>query len=655
MRDFFISYTGDDVAWARWLAWVLEEAGYTTLFQDRDMKGNFVAAMRDAMANTRRTIGVLSKAALNSPAVQVEWQGAFRREIDRHQDPLVLYRVHDGIETDPWLAQHAYVDVFGVDEAAARHAVLERVAPSVAGPAPPVPFPSAVAIITAKRNVPQHPPFPAAAQDAERLDRVRGIARAWRADWATQVGALRDAMKLAQAVYRHPPLQPDAMQHAALALGAAAATALERMPLGALADAGPYGLQLHPNVLNGTALGMARNAPLSAERHRVVDSYTWENVGRVLESALALATFDLGRLPQGHLKADALPTNLAARAPLVLLRRGGEPGLLVAAPQYGTAPLGRLVARSLELFPEAARLNGDGLLDVVASDSESLHGWWGSAAQPTHQVECGHLVIAGAFAGTAPDAPALLVDEGGVRWFGPGVDRRQPLKHGIADVEKAALWIAASDPTRWRAVFVGREGECASAGPSGEVVTRDLWPEAVFGEVPWNSYTEVGNGRIDGFDCMVIWRLFEGSHGVCFLDPETLAPLREPLKLPRNGDALWIDLVLAGGRWLIATAIRHKDGPRAKLTLYDMGGSAADVERPAAHAIVADGDLSSPVVLAADGNMVDLACLLQRFDGAAGTARHSIVRWRWPGGQQTTWIEGDDLRLWAVDGSGYVA
>jgi hypothetical protein len=32
-RDFFISYTSADLAWAEWIAWELEDVGYTTLIQ----------------------------------------------------------------------------------------------------------------------------------------------------------------------------------------------------------------------------------------------------------------------------------------------------------------------------------------------------------------------------------------------------------------------------------------------------------------------------------------------------------------------------------------------------------------------------------------------------------------------------------------------
>ncbi|MCK9895268.1 toll/interleukin-1 receptor domain-containing protein [Frankia sp. AgB32] len=31
--DFFVSYTAQDEPWAVWIAWTLEEAGFTTLIQ----------------------------------------------------------------------------------------------------------------------------------------------------------------------------------------------------------------------------------------------------------------------------------------------------------------------------------------------------------------------------------------------------------------------------------------------------------------------------------------------------------------------------------------------------------------------------------------------------------------------------------------------
>src|SRR5664280_2722718 len=61
-RDFFISYTSVDRAWAVWIAVELEKAGYTTVIQAFDFRpgSDFVHEMQTAVQNTRRTIAVLS-------------------------------------------------------------------------------------------------------------------------------------------------------------------------------------------------------------------------------------------------------------------------------------------------------------------------------------------------------------------------------------------------------------------------------------------------------------------------------------------------------------------------------------------------------------------------------------------------------------------
>jgi hypothetical protein len=38
VKDFFISYNSADKGWAEWIAWQLEEAGYTTILQAWDFR-----------------------------------------------------------------------------------------------------------------------------------------------------------------------------------------------------------------------------------------------------------------------------------------------------------------------------------------------------------------------------------------------------------------------------------------------------------------------------------------------------------------------------------------------------------------------------------------------------------------------------------------
>ena len=53
--DFFVSYTGADRAWAEWIAWQLEAAGYTTLLQAWDFRpgGDFLHQMQQATSSAQ--------------------------------------------------------------------------------------------------------------------------------------------------------------------------------------------------------------------------------------------------------------------------------------------------------------------------------------------------------------------------------------------------------------------------------------------------------------------------------------------------------------------------------------------------------------------------------------------------------------------------
>ena len=64
MKDFFISYNQKDRQWAEWIAWQLEEAGFTTVIQAWDFTGNWVLQMDNAMRSTDRTIAVLFRITL---------------------------------------------------------------------------------------------------------------------------------------------------------------------------------------------------------------------------------------------------------------------------------------------------------------------------------------------------------------------------------------------------------------------------------------------------------------------------------------------------------------------------------------------------------------------------------------------------------------
>jgi TIR domain len=68
--DFFISYTKANRGWAEWIALQVEAAGFTTVMQAWDLRPgrDWTHAMHDAMANSRRTVAVLSPERLHREA-----------------------------------------------------------------------------------------------------------------------------------------------------------------------------------------------------------------------------------------------------------------------------------------------------------------------------------------------------------------------------------------------------------------------------------------------------------------------------------------------------------------------------------------------------------------------------------------------------------
>jgi hypothetical protein len=161
MKDFFISYNSADRQWAEWIAWELEEAGYSTLLQVWDFRpgSSFTELMERAIAETERTIAVLSPDYLASSFSAPEWAGAFTRDPTGKMGLLIPVRVRD---TEPMglLASIVYIDLVGLNEESARAALTAGIQRSRARPTKAPPFPSAKAFPSEERSVTRHPVFP---------------------------------------------------------------------------------------------------------------------------------------------------------------------------------------------------------------------------------------------------------------------------------------------------------------------------------------------------------------------------------------------------------------------------------------------------------------------------------------------------------------
>ncbi len=125
MTSFFISYTKADRVWAEWIGGMLEREGHSVIIDVWDFRpgSNFALEMQQAATRADKTLLVLSEDYLEAVYTQPEWAAAFAK------DPLGLKRkmlpVRVG-ECDPegLLGPIVYVDLIGLDEAAARQAIL---------------------------------------------------------------------------------------------------------------------------------------------------------------------------------------------------------------------------------------------------------------------------------------------------------------------------------------------------------------------------------------------------------------------------------------------------------------------------------------------------------------------------------------------------
>ena len=77
-RDFFLSYTHKDEAWAVWAADVLKKNGYTVYVQALDIKSaSFLKKMEQYLDNSYNLIAVWSEDYFQSDYAMDEWRGAY--------------------------------------------------------------------------------------------------------------------------------------------------------------------------------------------------------------------------------------------------------------------------------------------------------------------------------------------------------------------------------------------------------------------------------------------------------------------------------------------------------------------------------------------------------------------------------------------------
>jgi len=95
--DFFISYTHVDEEMAEWIAWCLEDAGYSVFVQKWDFRPghNFVLRIQEAVVRARKTIVILSRAYEEALFTRPEWAAAFTSDPTGQNRRLIPVRIQE--------------------------------------------------------------------------------------------------------------------------------------------------------------------------------------------------------------------------------------------------------------------------------------------------------------------------------------------------------------------------------------------------------------------------------------------------------------------------------------------------------------------------------------------------------------------------------
>jgi tetratricopeptide (TPR) repeat protein len=160
-KHFFISYNKADRTWAEWIAWHLEEAGYTTIIQAWDFRPgmNFVHKMHEAAQQAERTIAVLSTNYLEALYTYPEWEAALQQDPRGEKGVLVPVRIQE-CKPPGLLGLLSYIDLVGLDESAAQESLLDGVRQERNKPPTAPLFPGT--LHEAQRTVSEQPGFPGA-------------------------------------------------------------------------------------------------------------------------------------------------------------------------------------------------------------------------------------------------------------------------------------------------------------------------------------------------------------------------------------------------------------------------------------------------------------------------------------------------------------
>ncbi|MGR6963203.1 toll/interleukin-1 receptor domain-containing protein [Geodermatophilus sp. URMC 61] len=135
--DSFISHAGRDTAWAEWLAWQLQQAGYRVELAVWDWAPgeDFVTRMQQALERAGRLLAVCTEAYFASAFGGAELRAAFAQQAEGRIVPVLI----EPVRLPPLYAPLIHLDLTGLDETTAAARLRARLTGGRPTAAPPFP------------------------------------------------------------------------------------------------------------------------------------------------------------------------------------------------------------------------------------------------------------------------------------------------------------------------------------------------------------------------------------------------------------------------------------------------------------------------------------------------------------------------------------
>lgn len=128
MKDFFVSYTGNDLDFATWVAELLEANEFSVTIQAWDFRpgDNFISKMNEALVECKKLVVILSNSYLKSKWCEAEWTSKLTEQIMLQERRIIPIRI-EPVDLTGLLSPIVYIDIVDKSEEEAKNEILNGI------------------------------------------------------------------------------------------------------------------------------------------------------------------------------------------------------------------------------------------------------------------------------------------------------------------------------------------------------------------------------------------------------------------------------------------------------------------------------------------------------------------------------------------------